>query len=161
MVDRHRATPLQVAAQMSSESVIAHLLEATVQADEMKDNVFNLVDMPQQLPLHPAFHRRTASPGNIVHLLSTGASQAILTTKDRRGQLPIHVALKCGAGVEVLMELINNDKTGETFNATDMSRETPAETLIQPINDGDESVMTTLELPMRANCYCIWRKVSI
>jgi ankyrin repeat protein len=145
MVDRHGATPLQVAAQISSESVIAHLLEAVVQADEMKDNVFNLVDLPQQLPLHRAFHRRTASPGNIVHLLSTGASKANLTTKDRRGQLPIHVALKCGAGAEALKELINNDKTGETFTATDMSHETPADLLIRKVSDGDESVMRTLE----------------
>ena len=115
MVDRHGATPLEVAAQMSSESVIAHLLEAAVQADEMKDNLFSLADLPQQLPLHRAFHRRTASPGNIVHLLSTGASRANLTTKDRRGQLPIHVALKCGAGAEALKELIENDKTGDFF----------------------------------------------
>lgn len=145
MVDRHGTTPLQIAAQMSSESVIALLLEAAAEADEMKDNAFFLVDLPKQLPLHRAVHRRTASPGNIVHLLSTGASQANLTTKDRRGQLPIHVVLKCGAGVEAFKELINNDKTGETFNATDMSHETPADMLIRRINDGDESVMTTLE----------------
>jgi ankyrin repeat protein len=145
MVDRHGTTPLQVAAQMSSESVIAHLLEAALEADEMKDNAFSLVDMPKQLPLHRAFHRRTASPGNIVHLLSTGPSQANLTTKDRRGQLPIHVALKCGAGVEAFKELIDNDKTGETFYATDMSHETPADMLIRRINDGDELALTTLE----------------
>jgi hypothetical protein len=61
--------------------------------------------------------------------------------------VPIHVACQRGAcvGVEAFKELINNDKLGETFCATDAIHQTPADMLIRRINDGDELAVTTLE----------------
>lgn len=145
MTDRKGETPMQKASQLASEDVIAKLLEGCLEADHMESNAFTMDDLPSQLPLHKAFHQRTASPGNVVKLLTTGPSVVNLKTKDRRGQLPIHLACQHGVGSAAFKQLILNDRYGETFQCVDSSGMTPTDILLGRILDEDESVIITLK----------------
>jgi ankyrin repeat protein len=151
MIDRIGETPLQLACQLASKTVIEQLLEAALEADRIKENSFSMDDIPKQLPLHRAFHRKEKSPANVVHLLSTGPARANLTTKDRRGQVPFHIACENDPGASAFRQLIDNDPDSVTFKLTDVLGQSPMDVLIRRIIDGDDKVLTSLQDLARAD----------
>ena len=97
--------------------------------------------VPQQHPLkRPALHdvlrNCPSSPAAAVRKLATGKSTRNLFQTDRRGQLPLHVALSGttkSVSASVLAELINNDVEGTSFTMKDKKQRTPIDLLLYRI----------------------------
>ena len=144
ILDQAGETPLQIASRLAGKKVVEELLRAAEEADRNEASDFCWTQVPGQLPLHRAISRRISSPANLVRLLSTGQSKANLTTKDHRGQVPLHIALEHDVGAPALGELIENDVDCETFHVLDDLDRAPPDLLLRRILDQDESVLQTL-----------------
>jgi ankyrin repeat protein len=146
--DASGSTPLQIAAQFARKDVVEALLLAYMEADKSGHEQATVAEVRRQLPLHRALQRYPSDvPINTVSAFAAGtlsSSETLLTTKDRRGRLPLHLACQYGAGRSVFDDLINNDDTGRTFNTSDVNHQTPSDVLISRILNEEPRSLSTL-----------------
>ena len=145
--DVYGSTPVQLASQFARKEVVEAVLSAFLDA---RRDIHSVAQIREQLPLHRALQRCSSDvPIGLVRALSIGSlSQPtepdVLTTRDRQGQVPLHVAFHHGATAETFQALLDHDSIGKTFNICDDCQQTPLDVLLQQILRNERRSLRTL-----------------
>jgi ankyrin repeat protein len=152
--DKGGATPLVLSCQFSSGTIVGYLLDASLEADGIEECHFKLADLSNDPLLHRALIReaRSSSTGNVLKLIiESDIVKDNIFVQDRRGQIPLHHAVRHGAAKSAFQTLIDADLKGTTFHSPDYLNQTPFDLLVRHVHNGRASAVETLSIIVDAD----------